>query len=73
MKGKTARPATPRMRQALENLADGLPADNHCRGRSEFGGFNNTRAALIARGWMTARHEITDAGREVIGRTTPRS
>lgn len=62
---------TPTMRLALKNLADGLPPDNHCRGRSEFGGFNNTRAALIQRGWMTADHQLTDAGRTVIGRSAP--
>jgi hypothetical protein len=59
------------MRRVLENLADGLPAADHLRGMSQHGGFNNTRAALIARGWMTLELEITQAGREMIGRSEP--
>jgi hypothetical protein len=71
MKAKTNSPASSKMRQMLENVADGLPYNHHCHGRSEFGGANNTRAALMQRGWLTLDYQITTAGREVIGRTTP--
>jgi len=67
----TGRPITPLMRRMLENVADGVPYNDHCRGRSEFGGANMTRAGLMARGLLTENFELTPAGRDAIGRNTP--
>jgi hypothetical protein len=51
------------MRKVLENLINGLAADNHLVGKSQQGGFVATAHALIERGWMTWDHKITPLGR----------
>lgn len=56
---------TPSQRRALENMAAGLPANAHCRSRSDHGGFSHTIVSLHKAGWMNSSG-ITDAGRAAL-------
>lgn len=63
---------TPAMRAVLENMAAGRLATHHLRGRSEMGGFERTRIALLSRGLIETRYgasiidAITDKGRAAL-------
>ena len=62
---------SPGMLKALRNLRDGLPIDDHVRGRSEAGGFRRTFAGLIARGLIERdsdgpRYSLTATGRKAV-------
>lgn len=50
-------------RCCLQNLAEGKRLGHHLRGMAQHGGFEGTRASLVRNGWITADHELTDAGR----------
>ena len=64
---KTLKPS-PAMLLVLLNLGAGREPNDHLYGRSQFGGYNGTRAALIARGWVDPyTMALTDAGRHVAG------
>lgn len=56
------------MRQVLFSLVNGQAANNHCRGRSEFGACTRTVRSLIARGLVTREEKLTRIGREVAKR-----
>lgn len=52
----------------LLNLGAGREPNDHLSGRSHFGGYNGTRAALISRGWVDPyTMALTDAGRHAAG------
>lgn len=57
---------SPAMRKMLANLAQGKPIGIHLKTRSEHGGAEGTIAALIRRGLITPKYELTAFGRRVI-------
>lgn len=60
---KPAPYCSPQMLTMLQNVAAGRSPTTGLSGRSQMGGANNTRAALMSRGWITAEYALTDAGR----------
>lgn len=59
------------MIRVLKNLVQGLPAGNHCRGMSEFGGHARVMCALVSRGLIDRDDQITTAGRERLANSQP--
>lgn len=59
--------------RVLRSLKNGLTADAHLSGRSEYGGLSGTIMVLRRRGWIETNQEtvITDAGRAVLARWAP--
>lgn len=52
--------------RALQSAADHADATRHLRGRSAWGGWDRTLAALIGRGWLDKELNITASGREAL-------
>lgn len=57
-------------RKALLNIAAGRPASHGLYGMSAHGGFCGTMTALRNRGLVTDRHELTEAGLQMVQRLT---
>ena len=55
---------TPRMREVLGYLQQGLPAQHGCYGMSEYGGCAKVLQGLYNRGLVDASNNLTKAGRE---------
>lgn len=63
-----ARPLTDGMLSILRNIADGKGAyASWCGGRSHSGGLQTALKALVKRGLITGKGELTDAGRAALG------
>lgn len=57
-------------RKALLNIAAGRPASHGLYGCSAYGGFRGTIASLYRRGLVTAEHNLTEAGQQMVNRLT---
>ena len=64
-----SRKPSPQQLRCLQNLAEGKRLGHHLTGMAQHGGFEGTRASLVRNGWITADHELTDAGRALTKET----